>query len=57
MPGDFLTRSGITPNAMSLKSEPMPRTELMGEPTLNCGSLSGAAIPNGVPESSAKATS
>ena len=29
----------------------------MGEPTLSCGSLTEAAIRNGVPESSAKATS
>ena len=57
VPGDFQTRSGITPNAMSLSSEPMPRPELVGGQTLSCGSLTEAAIPNGVPESSARGTS
>ena len=56
MPGDSQTRSGITPNAMSLNSETMPRPEVMGEPTLSCGPLTEAAIQNGVPESSARAT-
>ena len=56
MPGDSQTRSGITPNAVSLNPEPMPLPELMGEPTLSCGSLTEAAIRNGVPGSSARAT-
>ena len=47
--GDFQTRSGITPNAMSLVSGTMPRRELLGEPTLSCGPLTEAAIRNGVP--------
>jgi len=56
VPGDFLTRSGITPNAASLNPEPMPRPELVGGQTLSCGSLTEAAIQNGVSESSAKTT-
>ena len=54
VPGDFQTRSGTTPKVASLNSEPMPRPEPMGGQTLSCGSLTEAAIRNGVSESSAK---
>lgn len=56
MLGDCQTGPGLAGNVVPLISELMARPELIGVPTVRCGSFTEATIPNGEPGSFARAS-